>query len=59
MALIAAHLNGGVIVVLTVQRQVYIYIAFFPHIHKPCGFCGRYVTMKEGKNPLVLAWPAL
>ena len=43
MALIAAHLNAEVILVVTVQ-QVYI-ISVFPHLHtpvpnKPYGFGG-------------------
>ena len=35
MALITAHLNAGVILVVTVERQVYIYITLFPHFHTP------------------------
>ena len=49
MTLIAAHLNAGVILVVTVCDR-YI-ISLFPHLHtppllpvpnKPRGFCGRY-----------------
>ena len=49
MALIAAHLNAGVILVLTVERQVYNLplppppypFPLLPVPNKPYGFCGR------------------
>ena len=34
MALIAAHLNAGIILVVTVYSDRYI-ISFFPHLHTP------------------------
>ena len=51
MALIAAHLNAGVTLVVTVWRQVYIlppppspvpHSPLPPVPNKPYGFCGRY-----------------
>ena len=52
MALIAAHLNAGVILVVTVQREVCnlplpqppypLPLPPSPFPNKPCGFCGRY-----------------
>ena len=52
MALIAAHLNAGVILVVSVYRQVYHLplptpqypVQFIlPVPNKPSSFCGRYV----------------
>ena len=56
MGLIAADLNAGVILVVTVQRytyHTYLYTnSFFPHLHspvpnKPYGFCGRKAPGKK------------
>ena len=56
MALVTAHLNAGVILVVTVLQQVYN-LPIPPHLttpfpplpvpNKPYGFCGRKATLNE------------
>ena len=44
MALFAAHLNAGVILVVTARVAIGIYnLPLLPVLNKPYGFCGRYM----------------
>ena len=56
MTLIAAHLNAGVIPVVTVQRQVYISLS--PHLHTPfLQFYPSLMVSVDVRHPAYLPCP--